>query len=303
MDNKNINVGKSRNNIKWTKDEDDYLINHYEATGFEEMMVYLGRSNKAIRSRAGNLGVKRQSRKKTNEKFIKEFYGIFKEEEYILLSEYKSNHEYITYYHATCGKTNKSSASSLLNGHGCICKKYSHSKVDLEDFLDRLVSLGKKQYTLTKKLPYINTTTPVELLHNVCGNVYKTKPMNFFKGRRCPFCAHKGNSKGERLVEEVLISLGIGYLEQGTFIGMEYKKQLYYDFLIEDYDAIIEYQGKQHYQPVDYLGGFKKFCSQLKRDEIKAKFAEDNGYKLIEVPYNLDTYTKILDYLNKELLA
>ena len=92
-------------------------------------------------------------------------------------------------------------------------------------------------------------------------------------------------------------------MEQATFKGMKHYKQLYYDFLLDDIDVIIEYQGVQHYRPVEYLGGFKKFASQLKRDEIKAEFAKDNGYKLIEVPYNLDTYTKVLNYLKEELLA
>lgn len=296
-------VGKDNNNTKWTEEQDAYLRENYKDSTWEEMTSYLGRSNKAIRDRARKLAVRRKSRRKTNEKFVSEFHSIFSRSEYILLSEYKGNHEYVTYLHTLCGKTNESTPASLLGGHGCICKQINSRKVYLEDFLERVKVLGDGQYVLTDSLPYVNTTTKVELLHKKCGNTYKTNPGNFWNGRRCPFCANKGNSKGERLVEDVLISLGLSYMEQATFKGMKHYKQLYYDFLIEDLDIIIEYQGLQHYRPVEYLGGFKKFKSQIKRDEIKANFAKDNGYKLIEVPYKLDTYAKVSDYLKEELLA
>lgn len=303
MDKKLTIVGKDNSNTVWTKEQDDYLTANYENATWKEMTSYLGRSNKAIRDRARKLAVRRKSRRKTHEKFVEEFYNMFDRDEYTLLSEYKGNHKYVTYFHTTCGKTNESTPASLLVGHGCICNKVNSGKVYLEDFLERLKDMGNDQYTLTNKLPYVNTTTKVELLHKKCGNTYKTTPRNFFNSRRCTFCANKGNSKGERLVESALVSLGVAYMEQATFKGMKHYKQLYYDFLLDDIDVIIEYQGVQHYRPVEYLGGFKKFASQLKRDEIKAEFAKDNGYKLIEVPYNLDTYTKVLNYLKEELLA
>lgn len=303
MDKSRVNVGEYNNNTKWAIEQDAYLIANYEKSTWLEMTTYLGRSNKAIRDRARKLGVRRKSRRKTNEQFTEEFYAIFDRDEYTLLSEYIGNHEYVTYFHSECGRTNRSTASSLLSGHGCICNQSNANKVYVEEFLERLKVLGDGKYTLTEKLPYVDTTTKVELLHKDCGTTYKTTPGNFWNGRRCPFCASKGNSKGERLVEEALISLGLTYMEQATFKGMKYHKQLYYDFLLEDIDVIIEYQGLQHYKPVEYLGGFKKFTSQIRRDEIKAKFAEDNGYKLVEVPYNLDTYTKVLEYLKSELLA
>lgn len=287
---------------RWTKVDDDYLIKNYPSEEIDVMINHLGRSYKSLRDRAIILGVRRNSRMKTNEEFVKDFYEVFDREEYILLTPYKGNHKYVEYYHTGCKSTNKSTPASLLGGHGCICRQRNSNKVSKEEFLDRVETLGGGDYVFTDRFPYVDTTTRIELLHKECETTYETIPNNFFNGRGCPYCANKGNSKGERIVEEVLQDLGIQYLEQATFEGMVNENQLYYDFLLEDLDIIIEYQGKQHYEPVEYLGGFKKFKSQVKRDKIKLNFANNNGYKLIEVRYTEDTYNKVLKYLKEELL-
>lgn len=288
---------------RWAKVDDDYLLKNYPSEKIDIMINHLGRSYKALRERAIHLGVRRVSRVKTNEEFVKEFYEVFDKEEYTLLTAYSGNHNHIEYYHTDCGTTNKSTPASLLGGHGCICRQRNSNKVTKGEFLERVKKIGRGNYVLTDRLPYIDTTTRIELVHKECGTTYETQPNNFFNGRGCPYCANKGNSKGERLVEKVLQGLNIQYLEQATIEGMINENQLYYDFLLEDLDIIIEYQGKQHYEPVEYLGGFDKFKSQVKRDRIKLDFANNNGYKLIEVPYTKDTYSKVSNFLKDELLA
>ena len=47
----------------------------------------------------------------------------------------------------------------------------------------------------------------------------------------------------------------------------------------------IEYQGKQHFEPVDYFGGKENFLKQKERDELKAKRGKEHGVKLIYVNY------------------
>lgn len=63
---------------------------------------------------------------------------------------------------------------------------------------------------------------------------------------------------------------------------------------------MIEYQGLQHYEPIDYFGGEKQFDRQQKHDQLKRDYARKNGYNLIEVPYIEDTYEKIKEYLIKK---
>jgi hypothetical protein len=50
---------------------------------------------------------------------------------------------------------------------------------------------------------------------------------------------------------------------------------------------LIECQGMQHFSPVDYFGGEKKFESQLEHDRLKRQYAKEHNIQLIELDYNL----------------
>ena len=43
--------------------------------------------------------------------------------------------------------------------------------------------------------------------------------------------------------------------------------------------AIIEYNGIQHYQPIEFFGGQEGFESQIKRDNIKKEFCKNKQYQ------------------------
>lgn len=57
------------------------------------------------------------------------------------------------------------------------------------------------------------------------------------------------------------------------------------DIFIPSRNTGIEYQGKQHYEPVDYFGGESGFQETKRRDARKKELCELNGVKLIEWPY------------------
>jgi very-short-patch-repair endonuclease len=43
------------------------------------------------------------------------------------------------------------------------------------------------------------------------------------------------------------------------------KKQLLFDFYLNDLNMCIEYDGLQHYQPINYFGGLDNFEKQKKQ--------------------------------------
>lgn len=51
----------------------------------------------------------------------------------------------------------------------------------------------------------------------------------------------------------------------------------------------IEYQGKQHYESVDFFGGINGLISSQNRDEEKRLACKDNDICLIEIPYTWDS--------------
>ena len=58
-----------------------------------------------------------------------------------------------------------------------------------------------------------------------------------------------------------------------------------YDFFIPSKNICIEYDGVQHFKPIEYFGGDKNFKSQLIKDKIKSDFCKNNGIKLVRIPY------------------
>ena len=77
------------------------------------------------------------------------------------------------------------------------------------------------------------------------------------------------------------------------------------DFIIEDKKIWIEYDGKGHFEPINWKGqnqDIVKYNFKIAKyhDELKNKYAKENGWKLIRIPY-WDFYN-IEEILNKEFL-
>ena len=60
------------------------------------------------------------------------------------------------------------------------------------------------------------------------------------------------------------------------------------DIYIKELNTAIEYNGKQHYEPVTYFGGEKGFLRTVERDHIKKIKCQINGCNLIEIRYDED---------------
>lgn len=62
-----------------------------------------------------------------------------------------------------------------------------------------------------------------------------------------------------------------------------------FDFVVfnddGEIDFLIEYQGKQHYEPSSKFGGKKGFYQQQFNDNKKRRFCALHDLNLIEVPY------------------
>lgn len=62
--------------------------------------------------------------------------------------------------------------------------------------------------------------------------------------------------------------------------------QLSYDIFISGLNVAIEYQGIQHFQPVEFFGGEKNFERQLIRDREKYELSKENNVYMIYINYD-----------------
>lgn len=116
-----------------------------------------------------------------------------------------------------------------------------------------------------------------------CNKEFEIKASHLIDGHGCRNCI---KSKGEECIELFLLNNGIKYIREYRFfdcIGV--CKTLPFDFYLEEYNICIEYQGIQHYKPVELFGGEKQFKIQQINDEIKREYCKNNGIKLIEISY------------------
>ncbi len=73
-----------------------------------------------------------------------------------------------------------------------------------------------------------------------------------------------------------------------------YCRRLPFDFYLPDYNLLIEYDGEQHFKPVDIWGGEEGFARQQILDGIKNKFAADHKIKLIRMIICIKTIHPLL---------
>lgn len=111
------------------------------------------------------------------------------------------------------------------------------------------------------------------------------------------------SSRGEIKIEEILEAAGLNFEEEYIFPELRSNngRPLRFDFVVFDDDGkidfIIEYQGRQHYEPTAKFGGKKGFYQQQYNDNKKRRFCALHGFKLLEIPYtdeNIITYDYIM---------
>lgn len=121
-----------------------------------------------------------------------------------------------------------------------------------------------------------------------CGSIFIALPAKVMNGH-VTSCGCARASSRERLIRSVLRNENIAFDPEHLFDGLESSsgKPLRFDFYLPDYNLCIEYQGEQHYGPVEVFGGEDEFQIRLTHDEMKRRYCKDNKIALLEIPYTL----------------
>lgn len=77
----------------------------------------------------------------------------------------------------------------------------------------------------------------------------------------------------------------IDYFYEYRFPDRKNKSLLWFDFWIPKYNLIIEFQGEQHYKPVELFGGKEGFEYRKKLDKIKVEYCLKTNKKLLTISY------------------
>jgi hypothetical protein len=187
-------------------------------------------------------------------------------------------------------------AKDHMGGLGCD-KCSGRSRGDTESFIEKAKQLHGDKYDYSK-VNYVNNRTKVEIICKKHGPFMQT-PTNHLSNQGCPTCLE---SKGEKFVAEILTNNNIAFEREFEFddcIGITSKfcKKLPFDFYIPKYNTCIEYDGRQHFEPVY---GQENLEAQKVRDRLKDEYCKENGIKLIRIPYTIKM-SEVESYLLQQL--
>ena len=179
-------------------------------------------------------------------------------------------------------------AGSLLAGNGCPHCVGRHKTT--EEFINEIKQINDSINIIGE---YVDSKTKVRCRCNICGHEWLAMPGNLrYSG--CPEC---NISHGERAIKDCLISHNIDFVTHKIFPGLVGVGggNLSYDFWLEKSHILIEFQGEFHdgtaYQQTD-----EQYEVQKEHDNRKRLYAQNHGYKLIEIWYwEYDDINKILE--------
>jgi hypothetical protein len=221
--------------------------------------------------------------KKTNDEFIKQVFDLVGEE-YTVLGEYKNNRTKIKMIHNVCNNEIEVKPLSFLQGKvRCyICS--GKMKKTTDQFKQEVKTLTNNTYVVIGE--YVNSKTKIRIKHIECNNIFEMKPNAFLSGQRCLFCKE---SKGEKRVRDFLQERRVDIKQQYRIEDCKNVVPLRFDFGIldasENLICLIEYDGRQHFEAINYWGGEESFKYTQNNDNIKNTYCKENNIPLIRIPY------------------
>ena len=232
-----------------------------------------------------------KEKSKTTEEFINEVEEHTKGEYQLIEGqEYINNRHKLLFRHITCNTEFKLRPYSIfVNTISCptCAKKQRQGRrgKTTEEFKKELYKLRGSDFELVGE--YKQAFEKVSIKHVICGNTFFTRPYHALHDRHCPYSS---SSLGEGIVRDYLEKNNIPYKQEYTFDDCLYVNKLRFDFAIIDGDhlQLIEYDGEQHYKPIDYFGGQETFNKQRQRDKVKNDYCKDKGISLLRIPYYLN---------------
>ena len=188
----------------------------------------------------------------------------------------KINGKYVWKCLCDCGNYTEVHSANLKNGSVKSCGCLHSQKTDLTgQKFGKLVALS------------YNKQKAKWLCQCDCGNITFVSSSNLNSGgtQSCG-CSHF--SLGEEKVQQALDNLQITYEKQKSFDSCRFEDTNYlarFDFYLPKEDVLIEYDGEQHFHPVEFFGGEEAFNTIQKRDKLKTNWCIENGKRLLRIPY------------------
>lgn len=228
---------------------------------------------------------------RTTEDFQKMIFDINPNIE--IISEYKGAREKVRCKCKIDGHIWDAIAYNLLSGYGC--PKCGQRKTGES----KRISAEIKMEILKERHPDIEflsvpilSSDYVQCRCKICGYEWNATYSNLAKSNKPTGCPHCNSSSGEKKVAKILKKWNINFATQYRFDDLKDQAKLPFDFYLQDYNVLIEYDGKGHYKPIyryssdpDGIRAKNDFDLTVKHDNMKSDYCYEHNIPLIRIPY------------------
>ena len=193
------------------------------------------------------------------------------------------------------GHTWQATPHMIKMGHWCpICAKLQLSTIEeMHKIANNFGGECLNNY-------YINGRTKLTWKCNE-GHIWEAIPESIKNGSWCPICKE---SKGEKAIKKFLEKNKIIFEREKRFNNCKNNKKLPFDFYLPEYNILVEYDGKQHNEPVNFGGcsneqAQKIHLKLIQNDAIKNNYCINNNIQLIRIPH---TIKNVEEYLKNNII-
>ena len=204
-------------------------------------------------------------------------FGELKVIEY---DEVRSKQAHRSYWkcQCSCGEIKSIRASDIVNAKSCGCLK----RLDLK---------GRKFGLLTVLERVKNTDTGQTRWRCMCdcGNISIVLGTQLTQNHTTS-CGCLNISIGESNIQSILKNNNIDFIREYKFADLGLYR---FDFYLPDYNRLIEFDGRQHYQESSFSNQKTNNLPIIQQsDSLKNEYAKNNNIPLVRIPYwERDTIT------------
>lgn len=239
----------------------------------------------------------------SSERFSKDFSGIqFGKLKVVCYSGEHRNKQRLWKCICECGREHYVTTAGLVSGHTSSCgkcgvkEKRDRYSINIVGHKFGNLTVLERDYSIKDKRAHWMCKCDCGCTVSVMG-----KDLRSGKTRSCG-CIR---SFGEKAISEYLLKHDVNFSKQYRFEDCKDIRSLPFDFFLPNLRVCIEFDGKQHFEPVDFGGkgsdvALKQFQINTRHDAIKTEFCNSNGITLIRV--SSDTLDN-LDLIFKNIVS
>lgn len=235
---------------------------------------------------------------KTLEEFVQEANIIHSNKyDYSLITEYRGR-EYKEFI--ICpqhGKFEQLIKNHISNKAGCPHCSNNKSKTT-QTFIEKAQRIHGNRYDYSK-VEYTKKGVHVTIICRKHGEFQQTPNNHYNSVIGCNACKLESTESGP--VKDIALLLrNHQYVKEKKFPDCKNKRELPFDFYIEDLNLLIEYDGIQHYKPIEFWGGDSGFEMCQKNDAIKTNYCLENNINLLRIRYDEDHTSVLKEYFKNK---